>query len=111
MSAVHSPHHPRLPGVLVIDDEVRSQEAIRRTLEEDFEVFCASGAEGAEQILVREMPAGIQIVLCDQRMPGKNGVDFLKEVRERWPDVVRTNLQFTNTNFFILVSSLMVRTM
>ena len=34
----------RLPAILVIDDEVRSQEALRRTLEEDFEVFAASGA-------------------------------------------------------------------
>lgn len=29
----------KLPTVLVVDDEVRSLEALRRTLEEDFEVF------------------------------------------------------------------------
>jgi CheY-like chemotaxis protein len=29
------------------------------------------------------------VILCDQRMPGLTGVQFLKEVRERWPDVVR----------------------
>ena len=80
---------PRLPGVLVVDDEVRSQEAIRRTLEEDFAVYCASDAETAQLVMEREMPSGIHIVLCDQRMPGKSGVEFLKEVRERWPDVVR----------------------
>jgi two-component system response regulator HupR/HoxA len=28
----------RLPTVLVVDDELRSQEALRRTLEDDFEV-------------------------------------------------------------------------
>jgi len=86
---MNAPHCPRLPGVLVVDDEVRSQEAIRRTLEEDFEVFCASDAESAQAVMEREMPGGVHIVLCDQRMPGMNGVDFLKEVRERWPDVVR----------------------
>lgn len=80
----------QLPAVLVVDDEVRSQEALRRTLEEDFEVFCASGASEALAVLEREMPgAAIRIVLCDQRMPGMTGVDFLKEVRLRWPDVVR----------------------
>jgi len=80
----------QLPAVLVVDDEVRSQEALRRTLEEDFEVFCASGASEALAVLEREMPgAAIRIVLCDQRMPGITGVDFLKEVRLRWPDVVR----------------------
>ncbi|HRQ57342.1 MAG TPA: sigma-54 dependent transcriptional regulator [Azoarcus taiwanensis] len=76
----------RLPTVLVVDDEVRSQEALRRTLDEDFEVFTASSAAEAVAVLEREW---IQIALCDQRMPGTSGVQLLREVRERWPDVVR----------------------
>ncbi|MBS1144839.1 MAG: two component, sigma54 specific, transcriptional regulator, Fis family [Proteobacteria bacterium] len=80
----------RLPAILVVDDEVRSQEALRRTLEEDFEVLCASGADEGMDILEREQTtAAIRIVLCDQRMPGTTGVQFLKEVRTRWPDIVR----------------------
>ena len=80
----------RLPAVLAIDDEVRSLEALRRTLEEDFEVFTATGAEAALAILEREAPGGgVQTILCDQRMPGTTGVEFLKGVRERWPDSVR----------------------
>ncbi|MDX9706990.1 MAG: sigma-54 dependent transcriptional regulator [Azospira sp.] len=80
----------RLPAVLVIDDELRSQEALRRTLEEDFIVFCASDAAGGMEILEREQPAAaIRVVLCDQRMPGTTGVHFLRDVRQRWPDIVR----------------------
>ncbi len=75
-----------LPTVLIVDDEVRSQEALRRTLDEDFEVFTASSAAEALGIMEREW---IQIVLSDQRMPGTSGVQFLREVRERWPDAVR----------------------
>jgi len=83
-------HLRRLPAVLVVDDEVRSQEALRRTLEEDFEVFCASSAAEGMEILEKEQStAAIRIVLCDQRMPGTTGVQFLKEVRHRWPDIVR----------------------
>jgi two-component system response regulator HupR/HoxA len=78
--------HKRLPTVLVVDDEVRSQEALRRTLEEDFEVYTASSATDALAVLEREW---IQIVLTDQRMPGMSGVQLLREVRERWPDAVR----------------------
>ena len=76
----------RLPGVLVVDDEVRSQEALRRTLDEEFEVFTASSADEAWRIMERE---SVQVLLCDQRMPGESGVGFLKRVRAQWPDVVR----------------------
>jgi two-component system response regulator HupR/HoxA len=75
-----------LPPILVVDDEVRSQEALRRTLEEDFTVYCAGSAAEARQILEREV---IQIVLTDQRMPGTSGVEFLRQVRLEWPDVIR----------------------
>ncbi len=86
MSRLPASNAPRLPVVLVVDDEARSQEALRRTLEEDFEVFCASCAEEGLEVMQREW---VQIVLCDQRMPGMTGVQFLKEVRNRWPDAVR----------------------
>ena len=72
--------------MLVVDDEVRSQDAIRRTLDEDFIVVAASSADEARILLERH---DISVILCDQRMPGQTGVVFLKEVRERWPDTVR----------------------
>lgn len=75
-----------LPTVLVVDDEVRSQDAMRRTLDEDFSVLTASDANEARQRMER---ADVSVILCDQRMPGLTGVQFLKEVRERWPDTVR----------------------
>jgi two-component system response regulator HupR/HoxA len=77
---------PDLPSVLVVDDEIRSQEALRRTLEEDFEVFTASSAAEARAILAR---SNINIVLTDQRMPEVSGVELLQEVRQHWPDAVR----------------------
>ncbi len=87
---MNGPAAIKLPKVLVIDDEVRSQEALRRTLEDDFDVLCASSAEEGLDIMQREAVSGsVQVILCDQRMPGQTGVQFLKEVRGRWPDVVR----------------------
>jgi len=76
----------KLPIVLVIDDEVRSQESLRRVLADDFEVLCASSASEAEALLDVEM---VNAILCDQKMPDCAGVEFLKTVRQRWPDPVR----------------------
>ncbi len=73
-------------AVLLVDDEPRSLEALRRALDEDFTVLTAASAEEAETLLEREF---IQIVVSDQRMPGTSGVEFLKRVRDRWPDTIR----------------------
>lgn len=78
--------HDILPLVLVVDDETRSLDAIRRNLEEDFTVLTASSADEARALLEQHEAS---VILCDQRMPGTTGVTFLKEVRERWPDAVR----------------------
>ncbi len=75
-----------LPTILIVDDEVRSLETLKRTLEEDFDVKTASTIAQAEKILRQEW---VEIVLCDQRMPEITGVEFLKRIREQWPDVIR----------------------
>jgi len=72
--------------VLVIDDEIRSLEALRRVLNDEFEVLCAKDAQEAERFLEGDM---VHAILCDQRMPGQSGVEFLKRVRDVWPDPVR----------------------
>ncbi|KAB2847220.1 MAG: sigma-54-dependent Fis family transcriptional regulator [Hyphomicrobiaceae bacterium] len=76
----------KLPTILIIDDEIRSLESLNRILGEDFDVKTASNVDEATKILEHEW---IQIVLCDQRMPDMAGVDFLRIVRERWPDAIR----------------------
>ena len=76
----------RLPTVLVVDDELRSVEALQRILEEDFDIRTAITVHDAEAILENEI---VEVVLCDQRMPDMTGVEFLKSVRARWPDAVR----------------------
>ncbi|MBB4197157.1 sigma-54-dependent Fis family transcriptional regulator [Rhodoblastus sphagnicola] len=73
-------------AVLIIDDELRSQESLKRVLAEEFDVLLASNAQEAEAILAGDL---VQAILCDQRMPGVSGVDFLRHVRETWPDPVR----------------------
>jgi two-component system response regulator HupR/HoxA len=75
-----------LPTVLIVDDEVRSLETLQRILEDDFDVKTAENVQEARRILET---AWVQIILCDQRMPEITGVEFLKQVREQWPEVVR----------------------
>ena len=74
--------------ILCVDDEPNVLRALQRLfLDEDYEILTAgSGQEGLE-ILRRE--PDIQLVISDYRMPGLNGVDFLRQVRERSPETLR----------------------
>jgi two-component system response regulator HupR/HoxA len=74
------------PIVLVVDDEIRSQEALRRALEEDATVYTCGSALEACGVMEREP---VDVILCDQRMPGTSGIEFLRKAREQWPHAVR----------------------
>lgn len=87
MSSAYVPD-TSLPGVLIVDDELQSVEAIRRTLEEDFCVWTATSAAAAIALLEHHGDS-VQVILCDQRMPETTGLELLGELRERWPDIVR----------------------
>ncbi|MDY7559661.1 sigma-54 dependent transcriptional regulator [Pseudomonas sp. 10B1] len=75
-----------LPTILVVDDELRSRESLSRVLNPEFEVLLADSALEARKLLEQH---SVSVILCDQRMPGMSGIEFLKEARERWPQAVR----------------------
>jgi signal transduction histidine kinase len=57
-------------------------------MEKSFRVFTANGVAQAMAIL--EDPASrVGVVITDQRMPGRSGVELLTELRQRWPAIVR----------------------
>lgn len=74
--------------ILLVDDEPSILQSLQRVFRrEPYKVITAdSGEKGLEQFA-----AGVPVraVVSDYRMPGMNGVDFLKEVYERSPETVR----------------------
>lgn len=87
------------PIVLLVDDEVRSLESLQRTLEDDFTLLTAQNAQAALAILETEF---VQVMVCDQRMPDMTGVELLKIVRARYPQVVRIILSGYTDNADII---------
>jgi two-component system, NtrC family, sensor kinase len=74
--------------ILCVDDEVSILKAIKRLFMDcDYEIITASSGDEGLDILSKIHP--IEVVISDYRMPGMNGVDFLQEVRKRWPDTIR----------------------
>jgi two-component system NtrC family sensor kinase len=74
--------------ILCVDDEKNVLRALRRLfLDEDYVIFTAGSGEEGLEILRAE--GEVPIVMSDYRMPGMNGVDFLRGVCRNWPDTVR----------------------
>lgn len=73
--------------ILCVDDEQNVLNALKRLfLDENYTLLTApSGPEGLK-VLDQEHA---QIIISDYRMPGMNGVEFLKEACARWPHTVR----------------------
>ncbi len=70
---------------LVVDDEPRIRGALARLLEGvGYHCQQAESATAAIAAMEREP---FPVVLSDIRMPGKDGVALLHEIRRRWPDV------------------------
>jgi enoyl-CoA hydratase/carnithine racemase len=60
--------------------------ALRRTLEEDFDGVHRASAEEAQRIMETRVRADHRLSTSACRAPG---VEFLKRVRDQWPDTVR----------------------
>jgi CheY-like chemotaxis protein len=77
------------PLVLLIDDESNILELLRTGLEGDFEVETASSAEEATMLTATRK---YDVIVCDQVMPGQNGLEFLMRSAEQHPDTRRIML-------------------
>ncbi|HEY3307656.1 MAG TPA: response regulator [Desulfuromonadaceae bacterium] len=74
--------------ILFVDDEKNVLRSLERIfMDDEYEIFTANSGDEGLQILKEQ--GVFQIVISDYRMPGMNGVEFLKEVYSLWPDTVR----------------------
>jgi len=75
--------------ILCVDDERNVLRSLERVfLDDDYEVVTAASGEEGLQIMAGSGDT-FQVVVSDYRMPVMNGVEFLKQVYEQWPDTVR----------------------
>lgn len=86
-------------GVLYIDDEPANLSSFRAMFRRDFPIFTAESADEAHELILTHK---IEVIVSDQRMPGKTGVEFFQEVKESHPDVMRILLTgYTDINAVI----------
>ena len=74
------------PRLLLVDDEPDILDFLERALRRRYEVRRCSSAGEALGELER---CAADVLLTDQMMPQRTGLELLAEVAERWPDTVR----------------------
>ncbi len=76
--------------VLCVDDEVNILHSLKRLLrKEPYKLLTANCADEAFEILKQNE---VQLILSDQRMPEMTGTELLKEVKKKYPNIVRVIL-------------------
>lgn len=87
--------------ILFVDDELSVINALERLFfDETYTLLRASSGEEALALFERESP--IQVVISDFRMPDMDGVEFLRQVYERWPETIRIILSgYADTAFVV----------
>jgi two-component system sensor histidine kinase/response regulator len=73
--------------ILYLDDEIDNLTGFKASFRLDYQVFTAVNIPGAIDFL-KQHP-DIRVIFCDQRMPGKTGVEFFEEIRSTFPAPIR----------------------
>jgi two-component system, NtrC family, response regulator AtoC len=74
-----------IPKLLIVEDEKNTREGIGRALKSDYYVVLAENAEKGLEFLQNER---FDIILTDVKMPGMDGVTFVKKAKDFDPKLV-----------------------
>ncbi|MEO5764572.1 MAG: sigma-54 dependent transcriptional regulator [Casimicrobiaceae bacterium] len=72
--------------VLVVNADARGRASLERCLEDDYRVMMAASVSDAAAVMEHE---AVDLLLCDQRMPQVNAVEFFRQTRISHPEAIR----------------------
>jgi len=76
--------------ILLVDDDENILQGYYRSLHRHFPIEVARGGESALRALEDHGP--FAVLIADMRMPGMDGLQLLKIVKRRWPQLIRIML-------------------
>lgn len=74
-------------NILIADDHTIVRNGLKQLLEDEYPDATFSEAGNAEEVINKIMLEKYGILICDINMPGRSGLDVLKQVKEMAPDM------------------------
>lgn len=96
--------------ILYVDDELTNLKLFEITFRNIFEVITAeNGAAGLEML---EKNSDIDVIVSDMKMPGMNGIEFIKKAKVFYPNIkyfILTGFEITEEISDALQDKLIIR--
>lgn len=70
--------------ILYVDDEPINLQLFKLNFTEKYNVFVADDGYQGLELLDKELD--ILVIISDMKMPGLNGIEFIKRAKEKYPD-------------------------
>ena len=81
----NKPEKNTVPLILIVDDEEKYRQLYSNTLKQaGFSVILAESAADVRKLLKTYTP---DMIISDVKMPGTDGISFLKEIRPEYPNI------------------------
>ena len=73
--------------ILIADDHAIVREGLKQIVAEEKDILVAGEAENAEQLMDHLVKEKWSLVILDINMPGKSGLEALKDIRLQYPEL------------------------
>lgn len=73
--------------VMIVDDHTMVRKALAHLIGSEQDISVASEADSGESALVQLKTDMVDVVLCDIHMPGMGGLEAIRRIQSRYPDV------------------------
>jgi len=73
-------------SILIADDHAIVREGLKQIVAEEKELKVSAEASNSEELLVELAGKEFDIIILDINMPGKSGLDILKDLGDKYPD-------------------------